>query len=161
MKFITKLKKSKIFLKVFAIFLITFSSIHAQEKENLKIIAGLRVNPLVIYDFEGDRKEFVRLHGEIGALINKRTYLSLGYTPFTSSIYSFNEYWFISMDKPLLISAVISAEYMFDEDKLILQGGPNVKFKGGNGFIFLFTPTDNIDWGLKVGAFIPINVVIN
>lgn len=155
------MKKSKILFKVLTIFLIAFSSINAQEKENLKIIAGIRVNPLVIYDFEGGRKEFVRLHGEIGALINKRTYLSVGYTPFTNSIYSFNEYWFIPMDKLLPISAVISAEYMFDEDKFILQGGPNIKFTGGNGFIFLFTPVDNIDWGLKVGAFIPINIVID
>ncbi|MAT59425.1 MAG: hypothetical protein CMF23_15745 [Ignavibacteriae bacterium] len=142
-------------------FILSFNTISAQEAENYKIIMGVRLNPLVIYDFEGGRKELFRLHAEVGALLNKRTYLSAGYTPFTNSIYSFNEYWFISFDNPLPISAVISAEYMFDSEKFILQGGPNFKLNGGNVFAFIFTPIDNINWGLKVGAFIPINFVIS
>ncbi|VAX25552.1 hypothetical protein MNBD_IGNAVI01-3049 [hydrothermal vent metagenome] len=141
--------------------LMSFSSIHSQETENYKIIAGVRLNPLIVYNLEGGREEFFRLHAEIGALLKKRTYISVGYTPFMNSVYSFNEYWFIPFDKPLPISAVISAEYMIDNNKLILQGGPNIKLMGGNVFAFIFTPADNINWGLKVGAFIPINFVVS
>ncbi len=154
------LTKIKAVFTVILFFFLAFNT-KAQEAEKYKIIAGFRINPLVIYDFDGHRKEFVRIHGEIGALIDKRSYFSVGYTPFTNSIYTFNEYWFISFDEPLPISAVISAEYMFDSRKFIIQGGPNFKFKDGNGFLFLFTPADKIDWGLKVGVFIPINIVIS
>jgi hypothetical protein len=156
------MKQTKI-KTAYTLFLLLFiaSFVNAQEDEKYRIITGIRVNPLVIYDLEGNRKEFVRIHGEVGALIDKRTYFSVGYTPFTNSIYSFNEFWFIPLDRPLPISAVISAEYMFDDEKLILQGGPNFKFNGGNGFLFLFTPADEIDWGLKVGVFIPINIIIS
>jgi len=94
-------------------------------------------------------------------LLKKRTYLSVGYTPYLNSVYSFNEYWFIPFSKPLPISVVISAEYMIDNNKFLLQGGPNIKLKGGNIFAFIFTPLDNISWGLKVGAFIPLNIVIS
>jgi len=141
--------------------IMSFSSIHSQEAENYKIIAGVRLNPLIIYNLEGGREEFFRLHAEVGALLKKRTYISVGYTPYLNSVYSFNEYWFIPFDKPLPISAVISAEYMIDNNKFILQGGPNLKLMGGNIFAFVFTPVDNINWGLKVGAFIPINFVIS
>jgi len=91
---------------------------------------------------------------------NKRWYYSVGYTPFMNSLYTFNEYWFVGMNKKIPVSFVASAEYMADNNKFILQGGPNVKLKGGNVFAFLFTPADNINWGLKVGAFIPLNVVL-
>ena len=143
------------------LFLFIAFNTKAQENEKYRIIAGFRINPLVIYDFDGNRKEFVRIHGEIGALIDKRSYFSVGYTPFTNSIYTFNEYWFFPLDKQFPISAVISAEYMFDSKKIFLQNGPNFKFKGGNGFLFLFTPVNKIDWGLKVGVFIPINIIIS
>lgn len=152
----------KIFKAIFPVimFLLSVEAINAQENKNYKLLMGVRLNPLVIYDFEGGRKELFRLHAEVGALLNERIYISAGYTPFTNSIYSFNEYWFIPFDKPLPVSAVISTEYMFDDEKLILQGGPNFKFNGGNGFLFLFTPADKIDWGLKVGVFIPINIIL-
>ena len=129
-------------------------------KKPYKIIVGARVNPLVIYDFDGNRTEAVRLHGEIGLMWNKRWYFSAGYTPFMNSIYTFNEYWFVGMDKKIPVSFVASAEYMADDNKFILQGGPNIKLQGGNLFAFLFTPMDKLDWGLKIGGFIPLNVVI-
>jgi len=125
-----------------------------------RLIVGARVNPLVIYDFDGNRSEFVRLHGELGLMWNKKWYFSAGYTPYTNSYYTFNEYRFIGMYKKIPVSLVASAEYMADNGKFILQGGPNIKLRGGNIFAFLFTPADNIDWGLKVGAFIPLNVIL-
>jgi len=115
---------------------------------------------MVIYDFDGNRSEFVRLHGELGLMWNKKWYFSAGYTPYTNSYYTFNEYRFIGMYKKIPVSLVASAEYMADNGKFILQGGPNIKLRGGNIFAFLFTPADNIDWGLKVGAFIPLNVIL-
>ncbi|PWD98623.1 hypothetical protein [Marinilabilia rubra] len=125
-----------------------------------KLIMGARVNPLVIYDFDGNRNEAVRLHGEIGLMWNKKWYFSFGYTPYMNSLYTFNEYWFLGMDKKIPVSIVASAEYMADNDKFILQGGPNMKLQGGNVFAFLFTPADKVDWGLKLGAFIPLNVIL-
>lgn len=141
--------------------LLSVSPIFTQETSKpYKLIAGARVNPLVIYDFDGNRNEAIRLHGEIGLSWNKQWYFSAGYTPFTNSFYTFNEYWFIGMDKKLPVSLVASAEWMPDKEKFILQSGPNLKLKGGNVFAFLFTPADKINWGLKIGAFIPLNVVL-
>jgi len=136
-------------------------TINAQEGDKLKVIADVRLNPFVLYDFDGNKSEIMRIHAEVGALFNKRIYTSVGYTPFANAVYNFNEYWFISFDKKLPVSWVIAAEYMFDENKFIMQTGPNIKLgKIGNAFVFLFTPLDNINWGLKVGAFIPLNVVL-
>jgi hypothetical protein len=142
--------------------ILSAASLFAQEVSDkpYKIIVGARVNPLIIYDFNGNRTEAVRLHGEIGLMWNKKWYFSAGYTPFMNSYYTFNEYWFLGMEKKVPVSLVASAEFMADENKFILQGGPNIKLKGGNVFAFLFTPVDQINWGLKIGAFIPINVVI-
>ncbi|WP_291861590.1 hypothetical protein [Marinilabilia sp.] len=149
-------------ITIFLILSIFSGLLFAQETEKkpYKLIVGARVNPLVIYDFDGNRTEAVRLHGEIGMMWNKSWYFSAGYTPFMNSLYTFNEYWFVGMDKKVPVSFVASAEYMADNNKFILQGGPNVKLKGGNLFAFLFTPADNINWGLKVGAFIPLNVIL-
>jgi hypothetical protein len=142
--------------------ILSAASLFAQEVSDkpYKIIVGARVNPLIIYDFNGNRTEAVRLHGEIGLMWNKKWYFSAGYTPFMNSYYTFNEYWFLGMEKKVPVSLVASAEFMADENKFILQGGPNIKLQGGNVFAFLFTPVDQINWGLKIGAFIPINVVI-
>ena len=148
---------------IFLILFLASASLAISQERNekpYKLIVGARVNPLVIYDFDGNRTEALRLHGEIGMMWNKRWYYSVGYTPFMNSLYTFNEYWFVGMNKKIPVSFVASAEYMADNNKFILQGGPNVKLKGGNVFAFLFTPSDNINWGLKVGAFIPLNVVL-
>ncbi|MBS3771559.1 MAG: hypothetical protein KGY69_15015 [Bacteroidales bacterium] len=147
---------------IILVLMLSTSLIYSQEKGHkpYKIIAGARVNPLVIYDFEGNRAEALRLHGEVGLMWNKRWYFSAGYTPFMNSMYTFNEYWFIGMEKKIPVSFVASAEYMFDKDRFILQGGPNIKLKGGNIFAFLFSPADKADFGLKVGAFIPLNVIL-
>ncbi|MGM0532130.1 MAG: hypothetical protein ACQER7_12355 [Bacteroidota bacterium] len=150
------MKKSILILMLIAVSLIT----DGQENKNYQFIAGARINPLVIYDFEGNRSETVRLHGEIGLMLNRKWYFSAGYTPFMNSVYTFNEYWFIGMEKKVPVSFVASTEWMPDRDKFILQGGPNIKLKGGNIFAFLFTPANKLDWGLKVGAFIPLNVVL-
>lgn len=151
---------SVIILILFGSFAFSQSNSQDNSEKPYKLIVGARVNPLVIYDFDGNRKEAVRLHGELGLMWNKRWYFSAGYTPFMNSLYTFNEYWFIGMDKKIPVSMVASAEYMMDNNKVILQGGPNMKLQGGNFFVFLFTPTDNINWGLKVGAFIPLNVIL-
>ncbi len=145
-----------------AVLLTIFSlKITAQEGDKLKVIAGIRVNPFVLYDFDGNKTEIMRIHAEVGALFNKRIYTSVGYTPFANAVYNFNEYWFIGFDKKVPVSWVIAAEYMIDDNKLIMQTGPNIKLgKIGNAFVFLFTPLDDISWGLKVGAFIPLSVVL-
>ena len=150
----------KTYLILISLFAIVYT-MNAQESEHLKVITGVRVNPFVMYDFKGNRTEITRIHAEVGALINNKTYLSLGYTPFANAIYNFNEYWFIGFDKKIPVSWVLAEEYMFDENKFIVQSGPNFKLGNvGNAFVFLFTPLDNTKWGMKVGAFIPLNVVL-
>jgi hypothetical protein len=135
--------------------------INAQEDEKYKLITGVRVNPFVMYDFDGNRAEITRIHAEIGALFNKKIYTSVGYTPFANAIYNFNEYWFIGFDKKIPVSWVLAEEYMIDDNRFIIQSGPNIKLsKFGNLFFFLFTPIDQYDLGLKIGAFIPLNVVL-
>lgn len=152
-------------MKKIALILISITAfsiiLKAQEDEKFKIIAGVRVNPFVMYDFEGNRAEITRIHGELGALFNKRIYTSVGYTPFANAIYNFNEYWFIGFDKKIPVSWVLAEEYMIDNNKFIFQTGPNIKLsKIGNVYMFLFTQADNFDLGLKVGVFIPLNFVI-
>ena len=84
-----KMKKGMLLL----LFLLPLLALSQEEnKQNYKIIAGARINPLVIYDFEGNREEAVRLHGELGVMMNQKWYLSAGYTPFMNSFYTFNEY---------------------------------------------------------------------
>ena len=152
-------------ITLFAILALFTFNANAQEQketsEKYRLITGVRVNPLIIYDFEGNTKELVRLHGEFGALFKKKFYVSVGYTAVANAVYNFNEYWFIGFDKRLPVSWVIAEEYMINENKFIVQSGLNVKLsKIGNVFAFLMTPTDQFDLGMKVGVFIPLNFVI-
>ena len=141
--------------------IVTVISLKAQENEKIKVIAGVRINPFVMYDFNGNKAEITRIHGEVGALFNKKIYTSIGYTPFANAIYNFNEYWFIGFDKKLPVSWVIAVDYMLDENQLVLQTGPNIKLgKIGNLFIFAFNPIGSNAHGMKIGAFIPLNVVL-
>ena len=151
--------------KIFAfivLFILINININAQNGAHLKVIAGVRVNPLIVYNFDsGEKKEITRLHFEIGALFNKKTYISFGYTPFVNAIYNFNEYWFIGFDHKVPVSWVLAAEYNLTNNKFFVQTGPNIKLsKIGNVFAFFFTPTDKFSLGLKVGVFIPLNVVL-
>ena len=142
--------------------------VKAQEKqeqkstpEKYRIITGVRVNPLIIYQQGGVVDERVLLHGELGALFNKRFYTSLGYTAVVNAIYNFNEYWFIGFDHKVPVSWVLAAEYNLTNNKFFVQTGPNIKLsKIGNLFFFIFTPTEKLNLGLKVGVFIPLNVVL-
>jgi len=139
---------------------------NAQEKttntaEKYRIITGVRVNPLIIYKQGGVLNERVLLHGEVGALFHKRFYTSVGYTAAVNAVYNFNEYWFIGFDHKVPVSWVLAAEYNLTNEKFFVQTGPNIKLsKIGNLFFFLFTPTEKLDLGLKVGVFIPLNVVL-
>lgn len=67
----------KLFLITIFLASISFSFSQENNKKPYKLIMGARVNPLVIYDFDGNRSEAVRLHGEIGMLWNKRWYYSV------------------------------------------------------------------------------------
>ena len=159
--------KHKITLVLSFITLLSFSStLKAQEKqeapEKFRIIAGARVNPLVIFKPDGTKFETTRLHFEVGALIHKKFYTSVGYTPFVNSMYLYNEYWFIGLDKKLPVSWQFGGEYMFDDNRAILQSGPNFKLgKIGNAFVFAFAPTSDLSKvGVKLGVFIPLNVLL-
>ncbi len=157
----TKLK----LIALLGFMLMSLSTVLGQQKESqpekFRLIAGVRVNPLVIYDFEGHVANKTLLHAELGALFKKKYYTSLGYTAAVNALYNFNEYWFIGFDKKLPVSWVVAEEYNFNNENLYIQSGFNFKIsKIGNVFAFLFTPTDYFDLGLKVGVFIPLNFVI-
>jgi len=159
------LKIKSLFLMLGLLILFSFNisaneEIKAEKDNNLKYVIGMRVNPFIMYDLEGNKQEVTRIHAELGLLINKKLYTSFGYTPFVNSVYNFNEFWFLGFDKKLPMSWVIAADYMIDDKKLILQTGPNIKLgKLGNVFIFLFSPTDKLNFGIKFGVFIPLNVI--
>lgn len=156
--------------KIFTLFtiillLVLSKQVNAQEKklisEKFRLITGIRVNPLLIYDLEGNYKEKILLHGELGVLFKKCFYTSVGYTAGMNVIYNFNEYWFIGFDKKAPVSLVVAEEYNLNNNKFYIQTGPNIKLsKIGNFFMFLHTPVDDFKLGLKVGVFIPLNVVL-
>ncbi len=136
-------------------------TLSAQESKSFKLITGVRVNPLLIYDLNGNVNEKVLLHGELGALFNKKIYTSVGYTAVMNAIYNYNEYWFRGFDKKLPVSWVLAEEYNFNNKMIFIQTGPNIKLSMiGNVFVFLFTPVNQFNLGLKVGVFIPLNFVI-
>ena len=150
--------KLKIGLLLFATIVMIIPAF-AQEP-SLIVIGGMRINPMVVYDSEGNRSEFTRIHTEIGALKNKNTFVSVGYTPFLNSVYTFNEYWFFDLNSPRPISLVSVIEYNFDNDKAFYNFGFNLKFKGGNGIILWGSRFDAFDPMLKIGAFLPMSWVL-
>jgi len=128
---------------ILTVFLFTLLTINvtAQEHDNsgekYELITGVRVNPLLIYDLEGGVKEKVLLHGELGVLLKKRFYTSVGYTAAVNAVYNFNEYWFIGFDKKVPVSWVIAEEYNLNNNKFFVQTGPNIKLsKIGNVFLY-------------------------
>jgi len=148
-----------------AIIVSVFLGVQVAAQENAdktyKLITGIRVNPILIYDLEGSVNDKVLLHGEVGVLLKKQFYTSVGYTAVANSIYNFNEYWFIGLNKKIPVSWVLAEEYNFNNNKYYIQTGINIKLsKIGNVFAFLYTPTDQFKLGLKVGVFIPLNVVL-
>ena len=144
-----------------SVFYVKAQDDNSKPEECYRIITGVRVNPLLIYDLQGGVEEKVLLHGELGALFNKRIYTSVGYTAAMNAVYNFNEYWFIGFHRKVPVSWVVAGEYNFNNKKFFLQTGPNIKLsKIGNLFAFAFTPADRFNIGLKIGVFIPLNVVI-
>lgn len=145
-------------LAFFAIFVIAqYAS--AQEK-SFTLMGGMRINPMVVIDSEGNRKEFTRLHSEIGALLNQSVYLSAGYTPFLNSAFTFNEYWFWGFDSALPVSVVGILEHNFDTEKSFYNVGFNFKLKNGNGIVMIGSQFEDFDPIYKIGAFIPLSWVI-
>ena len=157
--------KTRYTLIAIILFLLGNTVVQAQEKttitEKYKIITGIRVNPLLIYNLKGDVNEKVLLHAELGVLLKKRFYTSIGYTAAINAIYNYNEYWFIGFDKKVPVSWVIAEEFNLNNNEVFIQTGPNIKLsKIGNVFAFLFTPSSQFNLGLKVGVFIPLNVIL-
>lgn len=89
----------------------------------------MRINPMVVIDSDGNTMEFTRLHSEIGTLLNQKNYLSVGYTQFVNSVFTFNGYWFSVFKNRLPMSIVGIIEHNFDNEKwfLILSSISNLK----------------------------------
>ncbi len=140
---------------------IAFQASGQTGKTSYKIMAGVRVNPLLIYDLEGQVVQKTLLHAELGTLFNGKFYTSLGYTAGVNAVYNFNEYWFLDFKHKLPVSWVIAEAYNLSHQKFFIQSGLNFKLSPiGNLFIFAFTPTQEFKLGLKIGVFIPLNVLL-
>jgi len=143
------------------ILIMAFQASGQNRKTSYKIMAGVRVNPILIYDLEGHVAQKTLLHAELGAMFNRKFYTSIGYTAGVNAIYNFNEYWFINFKHKLPVSWVIAEEYNISHQKFFIQSGLNIKLSPiGNVFIFAFTPTQEFKLGLKIGVFIPLNVLL-
>jgi hypothetical protein len=145
---------------VLLILSLSFSKMLFAQESSFMVITGLRVNPMVVIDSDGNRQEFTRLHTEIGTLLNQKIYLSVGYTPFVNSIFTFNEYWFLDFKSSLPISVVGILEHNFDKDKSFYNLGFNFKLKNGNGIVMVGSQFEKFDPIYKVGAFIPLSWII-
>lgn len=148
--------------KILLIFITAFGIIQnlpAQESSFI-LKSGLRINPMVVIDSDGNKTEFTRLHTEIGSLLNQNVYLSVGYTPFVNSMYTFNEYWFLGFDSSLPISVVSILEHNFDKKKSFYNVGFNFKLNNGNGIVMVGSQFENFDPIYKIGAFIPLSWII-
>lgn len=148
--------------KILLMFITAFGIIqNSPAQENSFILkGGMRINPMVVIDSDGNRQEFTRLHSEIGTLLNQRIYLSAGYTPFLNSVFTFNEYWFLGFDSALPVSVVGILEHNFDKEKSFYNVGFNFKFKNGNGIVMVGSQFEDFDPIFKIGAFIPLSWVI-
>lgn len=131
----------------------------AQESPFL-LVTGMRINPMVVIDSDGNKMEFTRLHTEIGTLLNQKIYLSVGYTPFVNSVFTFNEYWFSGFKNRLPVSIVGILEHNFNNEKSFYNVGFNFKFKNGNGIVMVGSQFEQFDPIYKIGAFIPLSFVL-
>jgi hypothetical protein len=57
-----------------------------EEQEKYRIVTGVRVNPLIVYDFDGNVDEYIRLHAELGVLFKKKIDTQQWLTHFTISM---------------------------------------------------------------------------
>jgi hypothetical protein len=131
------------------------------QDNSLTVIGGMRINPFVIIDYsDGKKQEFTRLNVELGALVDKKKYFSVGYTPYSKSIYTFDEYWILGLDSRFPASMVGIIEYNLEDDKGYYNAGINLKFLNGNGIVLLGSRFDEFDLKVKIGAFIPLNWIL-
>lgn len=155
------MKKIITFITLFAIFSSVLAQKQTHQNEKYRLITGIRVNPVIIYDLKGNNQQKVLLHTELGVLLKKKFYTSIGYTPAVNALYNFNEYWFIGFDKKLPVSWVLAEAYNFNMNTAFIQTGFNFKLsKIGNFFAFVYSPTNQLNLGLKMGVFIPLNLVL-
>lgn len=148
--------------KILLVFITAFGMIQNSTAQESTFIlkGGLRINPMVVIDSHGNKKEFTRLHTEIGSLLKQNIYLSVGYTPFVNGVYTFNEYWFLGFDSSLPISVVGILEHNFDKKKTFYNVGFNFKFNNGNGIVMVGSQFESFDPIYKIGAFIPLSWII-
>lgn len=132
----------------------------AAQESTFMVVTGMRINPMVVIDSDGNRQEFTRLHTEVGTLLNQKFYLSVGYTPFVNSVFTFNEYWFSGFKNRLPVSIVGILEHNFDNDKSFYNIGFNFKLKNGNGIVMVASQFEKFDPIYKIGAFIPLSFVL-
>lgn len=153
--------KTKINLWIILCFIALTGQAQQSGSNHYKIITGVRVNPVLIYDLEGHVTQKTLLHAELGAIFNQKFYTSAGYTPAVNAFYNFNEYWFLGFQHKVPVSFVLAESYNFNSGKIFVQSGFNLKIsKIGNVYAFLFTSVENFEPGLKVGVFIPLNVIL-
>jgi len=136
------------------------TNISVAQEPSFVFVTGMRINPMVVIDSNGNKMEFTRLHTEVGTLLNQKIYLSVGYTPFVNNVFTFNEYWFSGFKNRLPVSIVGTLEHNFDNDKSFYNLGFNFKLKNGNGIVMVGSQFVKFDPIYKIGAFIPLSFVL-
>ena len=147
--------------KLFFLLLITLSTIgYSQNSKSFKIVGGLRIFPFYITDFNGFNEEFVRVNLEIGAIQNNKMYYSFGYTPISKTIYTFEEFWFIDLNKKNPIALVGALDYNIEPQNFVYSFGFGFQKGFANAKILLSSEIDNFHPYLRIGVIFPLNWVI-
>ena len=148
--------------KLLLVFMLLFvtSNVSVAQDPSFVVLVGLRINPMFVIDSHGNKKVFTRIHTEVGTLLNQKVYLSVGYTPFVNTIFTFNEYWFSGFKNRLPVSIVGILEHNFDNDKSFYNIGFNFKLKNGHAILMAGSQFESFDPIYKVGAFIPLSFVL-
>lgn len=150
----------KYFLILFFLFATFFSFSQSKEKDELKIVGGLRVFPFFITDFKGFNEEYVRVNLELGLIQNNKMYYSIGYTPISKTIYTFEEYWFIDLNKKNPVAFVGALDYNIEPKSFVYSFGFGFQKGFANAKILFSSDINEFHPYLRIGVIFPINWVL-
>jgi len=145
----------KVFLFILLAFTTTVS--FSQTDNTFKLVGGLRIFPFFITDFDGFNEEFVRVNLELGAIQNNKMYFSIGYTPISKTLYTFEEYWIVDLNKKNPIALVGALDYNFEPNTFVYSFGFGFQKGFANAKILLSSDIDKFHPYLKIGVIFPIN----
>lgn len=141
-------------------FIVLGSTINAQQKHDtakIIIVGGLRIFPFFTTDFNDFKAEYVRVNIEVGSLINQKFYVSLGYTPIGNSYYTFEEYWFIGLDRKNPVAVVGEIDYCPNTGRFVYNLGFGFQKGFANAKVLMYSGFGEFKPRLKIGVIFPLN----